>query len=507
MADYSKIIGEIRQAFRTGKTKTYQWRKEQLIQLYKLLEESSKEIEDALFKDLHKHRIEAIIFEIALVKNDLANAIDNLSEWMKPEKPPKNLLVAMDTLMIQPEPFGVSLVIGAWNYPIQLTLLPLVGAIAAGNCCVIKPSELAHNIAILLEKLINKYMDNECIRVVNGGVQETTALLKERFDQIFYTGNNVVAKIVMEAAAKHLTPVVLELGGKSPVYVDKGVDMLTVAKRLMWGKTCNSGQTCIAPDYVMCTAEVQNELIEKIKMVIDQFYDGNAATSECYGRIINDRHFQRVKSMLKSGVIVIGGDIKEDERFISPTVIKDVKPTDTVMQSEIFGPVLPIMPVINEDQAIDYINDGEKPLAMYVFSNNNKIVDKFLQQTSSGGVTVNDTVIHAGVMTLPFGGVGHSGTGSYHGKFSFDAFSHKRSVLKRTLAMDFINAVRYPPYTDRKFSVINFLTGKKPKRTGILSYLPFLPLVLFGAFLAFIYKNVGLEAFTNKLKPLIGKKE
>ncbi|ESO89209.1 hypothetical protein LOTGIDRAFT_229102 [Lottia gigantea] len=503
MANYNKVITELHETFLTGKTKTYEWRDRQLRQLLKLIEENGKAIEDALFKDLHKHANEAQIMETGMVKNDLINAINSLSDWMKPDMVKKDLLVAMDTCFIQSEPFGVTLILGAWNYPIQLTLLPLIGAIAAGNCAVVKPSELSHYTALVLEDLIPKYLDTECIKVINGAVPETTALLKERFDLIFYTGNNVVAKIVMAAAAKNLTPVILELGGKSPVYIDKNIDYNTVARRLVWGKAINSGQTCIAPDYVLCTTDVQNKIIEEMKKVVNDFY-GDPSKSEYYGRIINDRHFERVKSLLKGVNIAIGGNVNEKERLISPTVLKDVKTTDHVMQSEIFGPILPIVTVQNEDEAIEYINSGEKPLALYVFSSNDKIVNKFLSQTSSGGVCVNDTLLHAGIQTLPFGGVGHSGIGGYHGKFSFDVFSHKRSVLKRGLGMEFVNNIRYPPYTEKKMKILNLLTGKKVKKTGIMSFLPF---VLFGTFLAFVFKSVGVEAIAARIKPLLGKKD
>ncbi|XP_041365280.1 aldehyde dehydrogenase, dimeric NADP-preferring-like [Gigantopelta aegis] len=490
MANFTELVNGVRQVFRSGRTVTYEWRRTQLEGMLKLLDENMDKLTDALYKDLHKAKAEAMMMELNMVRNEVINTMNSLTTWMKPEKVKKELINIMDTCYIKSEPYGVVLILGAWNYPIQLSLLPLIGALSAGNCAILKPSEISQNCAQLIEQLIPKYLDNDCVKVVNGGVPETTALLSERFDYIFYTGNNVVAKIVMAAAAKYLTPVTLELGGKSPVYVDRNVNMEVVARRILWGKCSNAGQTCIAPDYVLCSKDVQDQLIEQLKKIIPEFYSENPVESGHYGRIVNERHFQRVKKLMQSGTVAIGGDVKDDERFISPTVLRDVKVTDPAMQDEIFGPVLPIITVGDDNEAIDVINSREKPLALYIFSNNKRVVHNFLNRTSSGGVCVNDTLMHISIPTLPFGGVGHSGVGSYHGKFSFETFSHRRSVMERGLTLDSVNAIRYPPYTEKKLQMVSWLSSQKVKKTGFFSFFPF---VIIGTVVAFLFKALGIH--------------
>jgi len=490
--DYSQLVEKTRQVWLSGKTLGVEYRKEQLRNLLKLIDENEKLLLEAVQKDLHKNFKETFVMESNFIRNDLVLMLDNLDEWVKGEKVKKNLLTMMDDCYVQYQPFGLCLILGAWNYPVQLTLGPMIGAIAAGNCVVLKPSEVAENTANVLEQLIPRYLDKECFHVINGAVPETTALLKERWDHIFYTGNNVVAKIVYEAAAKHLTPVVLELGGKSPVFIDETSDLDLVSRRLVWGKFMNCGQTCIAPDYVLCPKSVETSLVEKMKKTLKDFYTENPQKSDSFGRIINNRHFHRVKNLLTSGRIVIGGDMDESDNFISPTVIVDVKPTDPVMQQEIFGPALPFMNVNNEDEAIAFINSRDKPLALYVFSKDKKVINKILTRTSSGGTTVNDTIMHAGLPTLPFGGVGPSGMGAYHGKRSFDVFSHQRGVMVKKQSMEMMNDLRYPPYTDGKQRMIEMVMRKNPKSGGgLLSYLP---LALIGLFLGFILKFLGFRA-------------
>ncbi|XP_067656195.1 aldehyde dehydrogenase family 3 member B1-like isoform X1 [Haliotis asinina] len=497
MANFAEVVRSLRQVFRTGRTKTYEWRYAQLSAMLKMMDDNKDRITAALKKDLNKHKIESLIFEFNLCRNELILTLNNLKEWMKPEKVKKELLNVMDKCYIQREPYGLVLILGAWNYPIQLTILPMIASISAGNCVIVKPSEMSEQTAILLEEIVPKYLDNECIKVINGGVPETTGLLQERFDYIFYTGNNVVAKIVMAAAAKNLTPVTLELGGKSPVYVDRNCDLTTVARRLVWGKFVNAGQTCIAPDYVMCPSDVQDPLIEEMRKVLVEFFTEKPEQSDSYGRIVNARHFKRVEKLLTGVKVAIGGVTKEEEKYISPTVVRDCKLSDAVMQEEIFGPVLPIYIVKDDKEAVDFINDREKPLAMYIFSRNQRIIDNFVNNTSSGGMCINDCIMHASMPSLPFGGVGHSGMGAYHGKFSYDTFSHRRSVMQRDLKLDSVNAIRYPPYTEKKFGVINWLTKKSVKKTGVMS---FFPLVLFGAVLAFFLKAVGVQARWPALK-------
>ncbi|KAK3792234.1 hypothetical protein RRG08_035989 [Elysia crispata] len=491
MESYGQMIKDMRSVFLSGKTKSEQWRSTQLKAIVNLIEENSEKLCAALQADLHKHKSEAFITELALCKNDAIHAINHLSEWMKPEKVAKGLMFMMDNACIQKEPLGVALIIGAWNYPVQLTLLPLIGAIAAGNCCIIKPSELSPKTAEFLQEYIPKYLDNDCIKVVNGGVPETTALLKERFDIILYTGNSNVAKIVMEAASKFLTPVILELGGKSPVFIDRNTDLNVVARRLSWGKFLNAGQTCVAPDYVMCPKEVQDELVSSVKTAIDEFFTKDPKSSDSYGRIVNSRHFGRLQKLLEGTKPVIGGDSDEKERFISPTVVTDVQFTDNIMQEEIFGPLLPIITVKDHNEAIEVINSREKPLALYVFTNNKSVREDIRQKTSSGAFVVNDTVLHGGLCSLPFGGVGNSGMGAYHGKHSFDAFSHSKAVLEKSLGMESANSIRYPPYTEAKLGWAGWIMKEKIKKKGIMSFFPF---VVMGAMFGLLFKTVGVTA-------------
>ncbi|XP_052799534.1 aldehyde dehydrogenase family 3 member B1-like isoform X3 [Mya arenaria] len=487
MEGYSKMVQSVRAVFRSGRTKEVEWRRNQLLAMLKMLDENRDRFSDALKADLNKSKMEGLLFEVDYSRNDLINCLNNLDEWTKPEKVKKGLVNLMDKVYIRREPFGVALIMGAWNYPIQLTLCPMIGAIASGNCVVLKPSEIAAQTAVLLEEIVPKYLDNEAIKVVNGAIPETTALLKERWDYIFYTGNSMVGKIVMRAAAEHLTPVTLELGGKSPVFIDDGVDLGVVANRLMWGKCTNAGQTCIAPDYIMCTKKTQDELVEKIKKTLGDFYPDGPAKSPDYCRLVSDRHYQRVKKNLEGGgTVALGGDSNDAERFIAPTVLVDVKFSDPVMQDEIFGPVLPIVPVQNEDEAIEHINDGTNPLALYIFSNNTATRNKIIEQTSTGGVCVNDVFMHGSLPSLPFGGVGSSGMGAYHGKFSFDTFSHKRSCMERELKMESVNNLRYPPFTEKKQQRIGWISKKKLNSTGGIR--PLLPYFVFGTVVAILIK-------------------
>lgn len=461
----SDIVSNLRNSFKRGLTKPIQWRRRQLHALLSLVDENAADIAEALRKDLNKCGFESFLFEIDFLKNDIVYHLNNLSEWTQPTPVNRSMYFIADTCTIKPDPFGVVLIIGAWNYPFQVILLPLVGAIAAGNCVLLKPSELAPSSADLMRKLVSKYLDPECIQLILGGIPETTEVLKQRFDYIFYTGNSNVGKIVMTAAAKNLTPVTLELGGKNPAYIDWDCDLQTVANRLLWGKGSNSGQTCIAPDYVMCPQQVQTPLVEALKQSVIKFYGENVGKSECYGRIINDHHFKRLQGILqKSKKPEFGGEMDEKEKLITPTVLTDIKPTDSIMEEEIFGPILPIMPVESPQDAIDYVNSREKPLALYVFSNDKRLVKKFVSETSSGGVCINDCILHSALETLPFGGVGNSGMGSYHGKFTFDTFSHKKAVMWRSMGMEVLNTFRYPPFSNGNLKLIRMCTQKSLRK-------------------------------------------
>lgn len=464
--NYTDLVKNTRTAFNSGKTKSIEFRLKQLNGLLKLYEENTELLTNALKADLRKSKQEAIVGEINVLKNDVNNLIYNLREYMAPERPSKDIANMFDDVYIIKEPYGVVLVLGAWNYPLQLLGAPVAGAIAAGNCVIIKPSEVAVETAKTFEKLLPKYLDNECYNVVCGGVPETTELLKERFDYIFYTGSTMVGRIVHLAANKYLTPVTLELGGKSPVYLDDTVNFDVAVKRILWGKCVNAGQTCIAPDYVLCTKDVQEKFIAMSAKILKEFYSGDIKTSPDYCRIINDRQFVRLQNLLKNSNVAIGGATDINELYIEPSILIDVKPTDSIMQDEIFGPLLPIVNVCNHEEAIDFINSREKPLALYVFSNKKNVINEFLNNVSSGGVVVNDTLMHFLTDCLPFGGVGNSGMGKYHGKYSFDTFSHKKSCLQKNynFIAESIAAARYPPYSDFK---TKFLTELLKKRKSI----------------------------------------
>ncbi|XP_062071891.1 aldehyde dehydrogenase family 3 member A2 isoform X1 [Lepus europaeus] len=454
-------VQRLRRAFRSGRSRPLRFRLQQLEALRRMVQEREADILAAIAADLCKSELNAYSQEVITVLGEIDFMLSNLPEWVAAKPVKKNLFTMMDEAYIQAEPLGVVLIIGAWNYPFVLTIQPLIGAIAAGNAVILKPSELSEHTAKILAKLLPQYLDQDLYAVVNGGVKETTELLKERFDHILYTGNAAVGKIVMEAAAKHLTPVTLELGGKSPCYIDTDCDLDTVCRRITWGKYMNCGQTCIAPDYVLCEASLQNQIVQKIKDTVQEFYGENIKESPDYERIINLRHFKRIQSLLEGQKIAFGGETDEATRYIAPTVLTDVDPETKVMQEEIFGPVLPIVPVKNADEAIQFINEREKPLALYIFSHNDKLIRRMIDETSSGGVTGNDVIMHFTLNSLPFGGVGYSGMGAYHGKHTFDTFSHQRPCLLKSLKRESANKLRYPPNSQSKVDWAKFFLLKQ----------------------------------------------
>ncbi|XP_073812789.1 aldehyde dehydrogenase type III isoform X5 [Musca autumnalis] len=463
MTNYDDILQRCRTAFQNGKTRDLSFRKKQLENLLRMYEEHENDMINALDADLRRPKQESLVVETEFLKNDVKNILYNIDDWVKPELPPKSMVNLMDDVEIYKDPYGVVLVIGAWNYPLQLLLVPVASAIAAGNCVVIKPSEVAANCAKFIQETLPKYLDNECYPIVCGGPQETTELLKQRFDYIFYTGSTRVGQIIHAAANKYLTPVTLELGGKSPCYIDKTVELKTAVKRILWGKLINCGQTCIAPDYVLCSKEIEVEFIKEAKEILKEWYGDNIKDSPDLSRIINKTNFDRLLGLMKHGKIAVGGNHNANELFIEPTIIVDVKPEDPVMQSEIFGPILPIVNVESAYDAIKFINSREKPLALYVFSSSKKVVELFRDKTTSGGYCSNDVIMHCGVDTLPFGGVGFSGMGSYHGKYTFDTFVHKKSCLGKNLKPlgEKLSSGRYPPYSERKANILNFLLRKR----------------------------------------------
>ncbi|RIA97469.1 aldehyde dehydrogenase family 3 member B1-like protein [Glomus cerebriforme] len=462
--EFPQLIEDLRTSFTKHLTKPLKYRKKQLEQLYNLVDENQEEISEALYKDLHKSKIESSLAEIGIIRQECLDALNHLEEWTSPEYVKTSMIYKINKCHIRKDPVGTVLIISTWNYPVNLLLLPLVGAIAAGCTALIKPSELAANTAAVVTKLFPQYLDQKAYRIVNGGATETMSLLEYRFDHIFYTGSGAIGKIIMTAAAKHLTPVTLELGGKSPVILADDADIPISAKRLVWGKTFNSGQTCIAPDYILCTRETQEALIKELPKVIKDSYGSDPQKSPDYGRIINQRHFDRLSGLLSrtKGKIVIGGNSDRDDLYIEPTIVSDVPKVDSLMEEEIFGPIFPIVVVENIDDAIRYINEKDTPLALYPFSKNDKTIKYILDNTRSGATVINDTMLHVSVPTLPFGGTGASGIGAYHGRYTFDAFTHKRSIMSSPLALEKLLASRYAPYKESNFKLMSYFLFSKP---------------------------------------------
>ncbi|KAL8171945.1 hypothetical protein V2J09_023749 [Rumex salicifolius] len=464
-ADASTMMTELRSAFAAGRTSSYEWRVEQLKAIHRMIEEREQEIIEALRLDLNKPVFESVLYEIVLVKNNIQHAIKELKQWMKPEKVKTTLLTFPSSAEIVSDPLGVVLVISAWNFPIVLSLDPVIGAIAAGNAVVLKPSEIAPSTSLLLAKYMREYMDNSAIRVVEGGVPETTLLLEQRWDKIFYTGNGKVGRIVMAAAAKHLTPVALELGGKCPVIVDSDVDLKIAAKRIALGKWgFNNGQTCVTADHIITTKEFAPKLrqVDAMKQCLEEFYGTDPLSSKDISRIVSPNHFDRLSKLLDddkvSGKIVFGGQRDKAQLKISPTLLLDVPEDALIMNDEIFGPLLPIVTVERLEESFKLVNSRPKPLAAYLFTNNKKLMVEFANKIYAGGICINDIALHISMPTLPFGGVGESGIGGYHGKFSFEAFSHKKSVLYKSFMGD--AAARYPPYMPWKLELVkSLLTG------------------------------------------------
>lgn len=444
------LIQQQRAFFQTGRTQAIAFRLEQLQRLKQAILDRQEAILQAAKADLGRPAFEAY-FEIATLA-EINLALKQLRSWMKPQRVKTSIDQFPASAWIQPEPLGHVLIIGPWNYPFQLMMSPLVGAIAAGNCALLKPSEQAGATSQVVAELIANTFDPAYIAVVEGDVAVSQQLLAEKFDHIFFTGGTAVGRIVMTAAAKHLTPVTLELGGKSPCIVEPDCDLAQTAKRIAWGKFINAGQTCIAPDYLLVHRQIKSELVDLIKKYLIEFYGDNPATSPDYGRIIHQRHFDRLATFLDRGQILIGGVLDRVNRYFAPTLIDGVDWTDPIMQEEIFGPILPILSYDSLEEAIVRVNERPKPLALYFFSRDRQKQAQILQSTSSGGVCLNDTVMQVAVLSLPFGGVGESGMGSYHGKATFSVFSHYKSVLKKAFWFDL--GWRYAPYTAQKLQQI-----------------------------------------------------
>lgn len=446
MKTFEQIFQYQNEFFKSGKTLDLDFRIEQLKKLENVLKDNEKSLYDAIYKDFKKSEFETYTTELSFIYNEINFFINNIKKLSKPKKVTTNLVNLPGSSYIYKDPFGNCLVIGAWNYPYQLSLLPIVCAIAAGNVCILKPSEVAINTSNIMAKLINENFTENYLYVAEGGTDETTELLKLNFDKIFFTGSPKIGKIIYEAAAKNLTPVTLELGGKSPAIISENSDLEVAAKRIVWGKFLNAGQTCIAPDFVLVHNNVKTEFIKYLKKYLDKFdYKEN---SDHYTNIINTKNFQRLEKLIDEGKVIYGNRKNPGTNYLSPTVLDNVSWDDNVMQEEIFGPVLPILSYENFEEIVDYLKSKEKPLSAYLFSDNDDEKDYFLNYFSFGGGCINDVMMHIGNDNLPFGGVGNSGIGSYHGKFGFDTFTHKKAVLKRKTWGE--PNLKYPPYDDNK---------------------------------------------------------
>ena len=415
--------------FNSQITKPIPFRKEVLLRLKKTIEKYEPDIEDALWNDLRKSKFESYIAETGFVLTELNRTLKNLKKWATPKKEKTPLFLFGSKSHLQYEPYGITLILSPWNYPFQLLFAPLIGTVAAGNCAILKPSPASTHTTIISKKIIEEVFDPRHVLLIEADNRETNLILQQRFDYIFYTGGIEYGKRVMEAASKHLTPVTLELGGKSPCIVDKDANINIAARRIVWGKFLNCGQTCVAPDYVFVHQEIKENLISKLKEEIIHQYGENPQESPDYPRIIHSGRFYNLMLLLKQGKIEIGGEYDEQDLYIAPTLISGITPENRIMNEEIFGPILPIMTFDNRETVINYINNQEKPLALYYFGKNKKNIQDVLGKTSSGGACINDVVSHLANPNLPFGGVGYSGMGHYHGINSFYTFSHTRSIL------------------------------------------------------------------------------
>ncbi|SEL04044.1 aldehyde dehydrogenase (NAD+) [Colwellia chukchiensis] len=453
--DFTAKFTQLQQYFSHNKTRDLAWRKQQLQQIKRLVVDNESAFLSALATDLGKPAQEAWMTETSYVASDVDHTCKRLHRWAKKRSVSTPLVAQPGRSYIQPEPQGTVLIIGAWNYPLQLILAPLVAVIAAGNCALVKPSELAPTTSALLAKLIPQYLDKNAVSVVEGGADETTALLALPFDHIMYTGNGQVARIVMAAAAKHLTPVTLELGGKSPVYVDDSADLNITAQRIAWGKWMNAGQTCIAPDYILCSKRLVTPLTTALKAQIINMFGQEPKQSKSYGRIVNQRHTKRISDYLADQDIAVGGEFDLENRYIAPTIVINPARDSSLMSEEIFGPILPIIAIEDFAQAKAFVTMRDKPLAAYIFSKNKHQCQAWVHDVRAGNQGINDVIMFNAVPELPFGGVGPSGIGQYSGQAGFDNFSHLKSVLARPFIKDL--PIRFAPYGKIKFKILRWL--------------------------------------------------
>lgn len=452
------LVVKQRAFFATGKTRDINFRIEALEKLKMAIKLYEDKLYEAVWKDLHKNKAQFYMTELGQIYEELNLHIKKVRKWAKAEKVGSGLAQPFASSRIISEPMGNTLIMAPWNYPFFLTIDPLIGAISAGNTAIVKPSEKTPNVAAVMQEILSENFNEEYIFTVRGGRAQNQGLLKEKFDLIFFTGSTFVGKVVMEAAAKHLTPVILELGGKSPTIVHEDANLDMAAKRIVWGKYLNAGQTCVAPDYLMVHSKVKDELLTKMKKYIEKFFGENPKESDDMVRIVDQAATDRLIGILKTSEVYYGGDFDAASKYIAPTILNNVKASDSVMSEEIFGPILPVIEYENIDDTVEFINKRDKPLAFYLFTESSKVENKVLGSTSSGGGCVNDTVVHPGVSELPFGGVGASGMGNYHGKRSFDAFSHKRGILKQSTVFDL--PIRYFPLKDKLVPILRWIFEK-----------------------------------------------
>ncbi|KAF9016430.1 aldehyde dehydrogenase [Hymenopellis radicata] len=452
--------------FRSGRLSSIDYRKYLLTQIAYMLRDNTVAIEDALFSDLGKPKFEVHMLEIDLAITEIAIVLKNLSKWAAPEKPAFSLVWSATRRVVYKQGKGVCLIVGPFNYPISVCVRPIVSAIAAGNTVVFKPSESTPAMSALFVEMFPKYIDPGVLRVVNGGVEVMEKLLDMRWAHLVFTGSTRVGRIVSIAAAKTLTPVTMELGGKSPVFIHPSCDMQIAARRILWGKVLNAGQTCIAPDYVLVPKELQAEFVGALKKAHDEFYPDGPLVPGAMGKMVTVEAFKRVAGLLKAtqGTIAFGGDADEVAKAIAPTVVVDVPFDDALMSEEIFGPVLPIISVDTLDEGIEFVNKGEHPLAIYVFAKDEQFKKKVISQTQSGAISMNDVVLHAASHELPLSGIGASGSGALYGKYGFDTFTHFRASMDPPNWLDMVLGIRYPPYTERNIKLSSYFCPSIPSR-------------------------------------------
>uniref|UniRef100_A0A673CZ62 Aldehyde dehydrogenase n=1 Tax=Sphaeramia orbicularis TaxID=375764 RepID=A0A673CZ62_9TELE len=462
------LLRRARVAFKAGRTIKESFRLAQLDALVRMLEEHECDFVDALGRDLHKPRFETVVSELILVKNEALYAINNLKKWMQPQHVERNLSTSLDECLVISEPLGVVFIMGTWCSPVQMCLVPLVGAIAAGNCAIISPSEYTTHTAELLHRLTPSYLDNECFHVILASTNDLPEVVELKFDHVFFTGNREDGNKIAQVAARTLTPVTLVLGGKNPCYVDQHCDISTTTQRIAWARFHNAGQSLVAPDYILCHTELKARFVQALKCCLMQFYGSDPRESRSFGRMVNLEIFNKTKDILwRSGKVAVGGQVIEGEKYIAPTILTEVAESDSIMQQDVFGPVLPVLTVDNVDEAIAFINRHEKPLCVYAYSSNSKVCSRNSELQTIGSFCSNDSILQSLMVALPFGGVGKaSGIGSYHGRYSFDTFSHKKSCLLRSTHLECVTYLRYPPYEERNLSLMTWASTLSQRSQG-----------------------------------------